>query len=318
SPQPARGRCHGAHRPGPAGTSLGTRRWSTAVPAAGPQCPAAAFRAPALPSGVRALVSLPRSAARACGWAEHNAAVADVPGTRGRGNMRIRRCAVLMLEPRGEARFALDDLLAGGNGLRRTLRWLALAGHLDAPVEFDAAERELLGQASPTEWLDPDGLPEALAGAVPRLVAEGLLLEEAPADPAASDADARLRELCWWTPSAVAHRHGRWQGVDGARESERAGLLTVEGLESRFGPPPPHVAQTGTGPGAPRQPLPRTPDADFDRLLARRATCRNFDTARPLDRGRFATMLQRVFGARAHVDAGTGATFLKKGSPSGG
>ena len=232
--------------------------------------------------------------------------------------MRIRRCAVLMLEPREEARFALDDLLAGGNGLRRTLRWLALAGHLDAPVEVDAAERELLGQASPTEWLDPDGLPEALAAAVPRLVAEGLLLEEAPADPAASDADARLRELCWWTPSAVAHRHGRWQGVDGAGESERAGLLTVEGLESRFGPPPPHVAQTGTGPGAPRQPLPRTPDADFDRLLARRATCRNFDTARPLDQARFATMLQRVFGARAHVDAGTGATFLKKGSPSGG
>ena len=66
------------------------------------------------------------------------------------------------------------------------------------------------------------------------------------------------------------------------------------------------------------QPLPRPADADFDRLLARRATCRNFDATRALDQARFATMLQRVFGARAHVDAGTGATFLKKGSPSGG
>ncbi len=33
--------------------------------------------------------------------------------------MRVRRCAVLYLEPREEISFDLDLLLAGGDGLRR-------------------------------------------------------------------------------------------------------------------------------------------------------------------------------------------------------
>jgi predicted ABC-type sugar transport system permease subunit len=63
--------------------------------------------------------------------------------------MRIRRCAVLYLEPREEVAFDLDGLLSGSDGLRRTPRWLALAPHLGEEVEVDAVERELLGGSAP-------------------------------------------------------------------------------------------------------------------------------------------------------------------------
>jgi hypothetical protein len=62
--------------------------------------------------------------------------------------MRIRRCAVLYLEPREEVAFDLDGLLSGGDGLHRTPRWLALAPHLGEEVEVDAAEWGQKGSGS--------------------------------------------------------------------------------------------------------------------------------------------------------------------------
>ena len=52
--------------------------------------------------------------------------------------MRVRRCAVVLLEPREDTRFDLDGLLAGVDGLRRERRWVALAPHLGEYVEVDA------------------------------------------------------------------------------------------------------------------------------------------------------------------------------------
>ena len=68
--------------------------------------------------------------------------------------MRVRRCKVLYLEPREEVGFDLEILLAGGNGMHRERRWLALAPHLGEEIEVDAAERDLLGSLSPDEWTD--------------------------------------------------------------------------------------------------------------------------------------------------------------------
>jgi hypothetical protein len=73
--------------------------------------------------------------------------------------MRVRRCAILYLEPREDAAFDLASLLAGGDGLARSRRWLALAPHLGEEVEVDAAERELLGMLSPERWTSSGELP---------------------------------------------------------------------------------------------------------------------------------------------------------------
>src|SRR5690606_34577807 len=83
----------------------------------------------------------------------------------------------------------------------------------------------------------------------------------------------------------------------------------------RFGPPPVHVRERSKP--AERISLPHCDRTEFDALLARRATCRNFCASRSLPGDLFAGMLMRVFGAQANV-AAEGAVFLKKTSPSGG
>ena len=93
--------------------------------------------------------------------------------------MRIRRCAVLFLEPREDTAFDLGELLQGGDGIRRQRRWQALAPHLGDEVEVNAAERELLGALSPTQWIDPDTLEAEAGTAMPRLIDLGLVVTDA-------------------------------------------------------------------------------------------------------------------------------------------
>ena len=68
--------------------------------------------------------------------------------------MKIRRCSVLWLEPREVAHFDLDALLAGGTGVVSAMQWFAHAPQLPAEVEIDAAEAQVLGSLSPTDWVD--------------------------------------------------------------------------------------------------------------------------------------------------------------------
>ena len=62
--------------------------------------------------------------------------------------MLIRRCAILLIEPRESFEFDLDSLLTGGAGLRAERQWLALAPHLDEAVELSADEIAPLGSLS--------------------------------------------------------------------------------------------------------------------------------------------------------------------------
>src|SRR5687768_10759132 len=94
---------------------------------------------------------------------------------RGR-TMKVRRCAVVFAEPREEVGFDLQELLNGGDGLRRDRRWVALAPHLGEEVEVDADERELLGALSPSQWIDARTLGAHPPAALRRLLKEGLLV----------------------------------------------------------------------------------------------------------------------------------------------
>src|SRR3546814_15066891 len=98
--------------------------------------------------------------------------------------MRILRCAVLLLEPREEVGFDLEHLLAGGNGLNRECRWLALAPHLGVEVEVDATERELLGAVSPSEWIDARALAADNAAARKSLLKQGMMIGSGQSDAA--------------------------------------------------------------------------------------------------------------------------------------
>lgn len=230
--------------------------------------------------------------------------------------MRIRRCAVVYLEPREQAAFDLAVLLGGGDGLQRSRRWVALAPHLGEELDVDADSRELLGHLSPAQWIDADAVEPRLRPALSRLVAAGLVVTDADDNVEARARDERLRGVYWHPLAATLHAFTRWSGVDTVRNSKDAGTETAVAMRQVLGVPPAEADRRGEADHA--VPLPRVAPNDFDALLAGRSTCRNFDPARPLPLARFAQLVQRVFAAQGHVRVGDDLVFLKKSVPSGG
>ena len=230
--------------------------------------------------------------------------------------MQLRRCAALLLEPCERAEFELAGLLRGGTGVVTRMEWLARAPHLPAPVVVDAGDLPLLGTVGPGDWHDADALRSAHgAERVQRLLDAGLLLADA-ADPARA-ADDAVRGEHWHGLAAVVHGASRWQDEDAPRSMEAHGVGSAQGLRDRYGPPPPALRAPVSANGT-VTPLARAAQDGFDALLDARTTCRNFDTGTTLSQDDFERVLERVFGARARVDAAPGFEVLKKTSPSGG
>lgn len=229
--------------------------------------------------------------------------------------MRVRRCAVVYLEPHERVEFDLAGLLAGGGGVVRRRQWAAHAAHLSGPVVVDEVALEHLVRLSSEEWVSVDALAAWPQGVLDGLLDRGLAVAE-DGEVGHATRDAQVRDGHWWGPAAVFHRAGRWKGQDAAAATEAAGLSTAVGLRTRLGmPPPPTVERRDP---AARIPLQRSEGGDFDELLQRRTTCRNFDATRPLSQALLARMMERVFAAQGQWRMDDETVFLKKGSPSGG
>lgn len=231
--------------------------------------------------------------------------------------MRIRRCAVLWLEPREIAHFELEALLGGGTGVVSNMQWYAHAPQLEAPVPVDAQDAVMLGEVGPSDWID-DALLHDRFGAerLLALLQAGLLVADSQDWVRQRRIDEDFRAQHWYGLSSVWHAASRWQGLDAAGEVAEAGMDTALGLRTRFGAPPPTLHDRGDA--AHRIPLPRSTHTPLDELLDARNSCRNFDTASALPQSQFAHMLERVFGARGQVHAADDFDVLKKTSPSGG
>ncbi|HSX65045.1 MAG TPA: putative peptide maturation dehydrogenase [Pseudoxanthomonas sp.] len=233
--------------------------------------------------------------------------------------MRVRRCKVLYLEPREQVEFDLEVLMAGGSGLRRERRWLALAPHIGKEIEVSAVERELLGALSPDEWTDSRQLlpiNDTSNAALKRLLQTGLAIGNGKRYKILREQDEAMRDVYWHPLAATLHAFTRWQDADAVQSMKDTGTETAAELRDTLGPPP--VEAMDRGNAGRRLILPRTARTDFDQLLARRATCRNFDAERPLPYALFAQLMERVFAAQSHVRVSDDTVFLKKTSPSGG
>lgn len=230
--------------------------------------------------------------------------------------MRLRRCAVLWMEPRELAYFAFEALADGGTGVVSRMQWFAHAPHLVEAIEVDAGDVILLGELSPLDWIEAAPIQQQHGTArVDRLLQAGLLIGSD--DGAAQrEADQCFRAQHWHGLAAVQHMAGRWGGMDSVEEAAAEGLDTSAGLRARYGPPPP-VSHLRADAGKPIA-LARTNRNGFDDLLDRRNSCRNFDTGSRLPRAQFSRLLERVFGARGQVHAADDFDVLKKTSPSGG
>jgi putative peptide maturation dehydrogenase len=228
--------------------------------------------------------------------------------------MPLRRCAVLMLEPRERMEFTLALLSGGGTGLNTVIRWTALAPHLDGEIEVTPEEAAFLGVVSPTTWSEVGHLVGSQSREfVISLITKGLLIEQGSRH---DERDRLLRAAGWSAPAAVMHYASRWTGVDTDAVERRFMEHAKGGLLAELGPPPPAVLERVSA--ARRIPLARAERTSLDALLDGRVTCRNFDAASELSQTIFASMLYRAFGARATDEYAPGIELLKKGVPSAG
>lgn len=231
----------------------------------------------------------------------------------------LRRCAFLHLEPVEELMFDPLRLLSGEDGLVPHTEWRALAPHLPAPVVLEEAEVAALGRISEGAW-KPRAELEARVGAecVASLAAKGLLVgnDGTDAASAAQVHDGRLRDLHWHAANAIAHAFSRWSGTDADAVRRKAKPDALKVMVEHYGAPPPHFHHRADARA--RVSLEAPHRTELDELLARRATCRNFDRARALPRAQLSTLLKRVFGVQATEELAPGAVALKKNHPSGG
>ncbi len=231
--------------------------------------------------------------------------------------MKLRRCVILLIEPRENLAFDLDSLLNGGDGLDASVDLLALAPHLDREVPVNVAEVAMLNTLPAAPWHDFDALSARHGSELLRsLLAKGLLIGDDDAHAAVRARDEQLRAANWHSHSAVSHYFGRWRGITSGEDVLNAGLCTMSELFERLGPPPPHVLDRV--PAAERIPLPAGDATPLDEILARRATCRNYDPTACVDKSTFSHLLKRVFGAQAAYEIHADNVVIKRTSPSGG
>jgi putative peptide maturation dehydrogenase len=231
--------------------------------------------------------------------------------------MQLRRCAIVLMEPRERFDFAFESILSGGSGLDATREWVALAAHLPEPVVVSAEEIALLGAFSPTEWIgraQADALgSEAL---IDTLLKKGLLIADDARHIATRERDERIRDTHWHPYTATVQAFGRWEGVTSGDQVRSIGIVSVADLVAELGEPPPHFH--ARVPAAQRIRLDDPESSPLDDLLRGRTTCRNYDTTRTLPRPLMSRLLHRVFGAQATQPVIDDVAIVKKTSPSAG
>lgn len=238
-------------------------------------------------------------------------------GASAHSSVRIRRCAVLVIEPRETLELDPRGLLGGGSAVTSSVRMLALTPHLDAPVELDADEIAALARIGETIWQTREELSKTVPEAViERLLANGILVCDDAGRADIRERDERVRETCWSPLAAVAHAFGRWREASVDDDVRITPHRTLADLVREYGLPPPHLTSRGE-PDA-RIALPGTAPTSIDAVLADRVTCRNFDASRALPLDTFSRVLKRVVGCSAEVDVLPGVKALKKSHPSGG
>jgi putative peptide maturation dehydrogenase len=224
---------------------------------------------------------------------------------------------MVFVELEQEPRFDFGQLLVGGDGLDRSVRWLAHAPHLRLPVLVTLAQLAVLQAVDADQGEDMDRLVERHGLDVIReLLDAGLLVSETSLDERGQACDAAARRVPWWPPALLAQSGGGWTGIDIEARHEAGLMPSAAQLVVSNGPAP--APGYERRPGQAVQPLRPPARRELDGLLAQRRTCRNFDEHAALSAQDLATMLHRVWGAIGTRELAPGAVAVKKTSPAGG
>lgn len=228
--------------------------------------------------------------------------------------MKIRRCAVLYIEPREALEIDVRSLFSGGSALSATLSWVALAPHLGHEIVIDAADVAVLGAIGQTTWIEQaDCAQRHPPATLVRLLERGLLIGDGPDFAAIRARDDMLRSKHWRGLSALSHTFSRWEDV---RVDTGLQIPSFGELVARHGPPPPPTIERSAPELAITLPAPAA--GALDDTLFGRFTGRNFDLSAVLPIAVAARLLQRTFGAQEVRRVGDDGYVFKKLSPSGG
>jgi putative peptide maturation dehydrogenase len=229
----------------------------------------------------------------------------------------VRRCAVLMIEPRERLQPDLHGLLSGGSPFSAEVACIALAPHVGTTIELDAQELAALMRIGETPWVPLAGLAAAIPlDVVERLLSKGLLIGDGAGHAQLRERDDAMREGHWRSLSAVAHYFSRWSDTGVDEDARITRHRSITDLVREYGVPPPHL--TERTPPERRVQLPPCEVSPLSDLFGQRVTCRNFDTSATLTQHELSDLLQRVLGCLAIVDVIPGVCGLKKSYPSGG
>lgn len=228
--------------------------------------------------------------------------------------MKIRRCAVLFIEPREALEIDWAALFAGASVLSGKSSWMALAPHLGREVVVDMEGLKALGAISQTVWLEQDQAVQDFGqDCIARLLEQGLLVSDDEAGAFHRGRDETLRSQHWRPVSALAHAFSRWEDVEVGTASS---VPSFQELVDQNGPPPPPTVERCTPERAIKLPAPG--GGELDPILFRRYTGRNFDVQAVLPMATVSRLLQRTFGAQELHKMSEDGHIFKKLSPSGG
>ena len=226
----------------------------------------------------------------------------------------VRRCTGLFVERRERLDFDPLRLLQGESGLLTVGESVALVPHRSAEVVLSEDEAVALDAVARDAWQLRDEIGATMGDAcLQSLLTKGVLVQQGTPD---SARDECIRDACWHPLSAAAHVFSRWSGTDSIAAQREARLHSVDDMIEVGGVPPGHFHARPDAQA--RVPLSRPPSNDLDALMARRATCRNFDPAAAIPPHDLGAILHRSFGMQGSEELAPGAVALKKNHPSGG
>jgi putative peptide maturation dehydrogenase len=230
---------------------------------------------------------------------------------------KLRRCAIVFVEPRDGFDLDLKGLFEGRNAVVARTHWIALAPHVGDEIGIDATELDALSRIGSADWTSfADAARSVPPKVLDELIRKGLLISDDAESASFRERDERVRDTHWSPLAATSHYFSRWTdaGMDGRAEvSLRHSLADIV---EEFGPPPPHLVEKSSA--FDRIALARSEPSGLHELMRRRTTCRNFAIAVRIPSGMFAAVLERVFGCHADVELQPGVRALKKSNPSGG
>ncbi len=211
-------------------------------------------------------------------------------------------------QPAAKPELDISNIAEGGLGIRHKPYWLAYSRDGAAPQSVTSENMILLNSLNPGIKYPKTSL-DSLYGEdrIQGLIDQKLLCEATDSLPDHHD----------WDPLArLYYNNARWNetNLDGTEFAQSATLNHYLSNGRNSAPPLTYLPNQAKS----SIPLPSGTFNDFDSLLRKRRTCRQFDSNRFVSLQDFSSILDQVFRFTSTISTNSGLTLATRTSPAGG